>query len=452
MSTYPKHYCGIFGVYGSPEAAKHTFYGLFALQHRGQESAGIVCTDGMTLFEHKGMGLVPNVFAGSILLKLKGTSAIGHDRYSTTGDSELRNAQPLSIVCKRGSIALAHNGNLTNTNRLRTELQANGAIFLTTTDSETMLHLLARSDKPLEEAILEMMKKVEGAYSLVIMTTDSLIAVRDPNGFRPLSIGKLGETWVIASETCALDAINARFERDVEPGEIVTIDANGLRSLKAEIGVDTKPSFCVFEYVYFARPDSNLMGTNVYSARIAMGKKLAEEYPIEADIVVPIPDSGNCAALGYSEAREIPIVMAFTRNHYVGRSFIGSRQEERDRTVNIKLNLIPELVRGKRVVIVDDSIVRGTTSTARVKRIKAAGAKEVHMLVSCPPHKHSCFYGIDFPDPTKLIANRRSCEEIRQDLGLDSLGYLSERGLVEAVGSHDLCLACFNGEYPVKPE
>ncbi len=451
MTTYPKHYCGVFGIFGSAHAAEHTYHGLYALQHRGQEGAGIVSTDGEHFYEHKDMGLVVNVFSEAVLKKLPGHAAVGHNRYSTTGESSLKNTQPLTIASKRGSVAIGHNGNLTNTLRLRAELEADGAVFHTTTDSEVILHLLARGNFSLEEAIRAMTKQVEGAYSLVILTDNALIAVRDPHGFRPLSLGRLDDSWIIASETCAFDILNAKFERDVEPGEIVVIEKSGVRSLKTDTALVPK-ACCAFERIYFARPDSILDGRSVYNTRIAMGKKLAEEYPIDADIVVPVPDSGNYAALGYAEARKIPFVMAFIRNHYVGRSFIDPKQSGRDRAVNLKLNLIPELVKGKRVIVVDDSIVRGTTSKARVRRVREAGAREVHMLVSCPPHRHSCFYGIDFPDPSKLAATKSSNEEIRQTLGLDSLGYLSETGLVEAIGHNGLCTACFNGKYPVPPE
>ena len=451
MITYPKHYCGVFGIKGPQNAAEYAYSGLFALQHRGQESAGIISTDGKQFFRHVDMGLVRDVFNESTLRSLKGTMALGHNRYATTGESKVGNAQPLSIECKRGKIALAHNGNLTNTAALKAELANQGAAFLTSTDSEVMLLLLARSDSnaPIGQAILDMMAKVEGAYSLVIMTEDALIAVRDSHGFRPLSIGTLDGKPVIASETCAFDMIGAKFERDVSPGEVVIFRGNGRETLQAPN--QPEKAFCAFERIYFARPDSIMEGTDVYSTRFAMGTQLAEEYPIDADIIVPIPDGGVCAAMGYAKARGIEFIQAFVRNHYVGRSFIGPDQAKRLKIVNFKLNLIPRLVKGKRVVIVDDSIVRGTTCKARVKKVREAGAREVHLLVSCPPHMYPCYYGIDFPDPTKLIARSNTQEQIRVALGLDSLGYLSEEGLVKVLGTGH-CLACWNGRYPVAPK
>jgi len=446
--NYPKHYCGIFGIQGMPDAAKYAYSGLFSLQHRGQESAGIVtCHDGM-FFKHHGMGLVSQVFTDAILRDhLRGDTAIGHNRYATTGNSEIRNAQPLSIQCKHGDIALAHNGNLTNTRALKAELEKSGAAFQTTTDSEVMLLLLAQSEAPLDQAILDMMDRVEGAYSLVIMTKDLLIAVRDPHGFRPLSLGMLDGNPVIASETCALDTIGAHFEREVDPGEIVIFEGNKKpRTLTARS--HPKKSFCSFEHVYFAHPDSIIGGRSVYSIRKEMGHQLAREHPIEADLVMPVPDSGICAALGYHEESGIQFDLAFIRNHYVGRSFIQPTQVIRDFDARIKLNLIVSLVKGKRVIIVDDSIVRGTTSRMRVKTIKEAGAREVHMLISCPPHRYPCYYGIDFPDRSKLVAANHTVEEIRKNLGLDSLGYLSEEGLSQILGPGH-CMACWNGKYPV---
>jgi len=444
---YPKHYCGVFGIKGTPNAAENAYYGLYALQHRGQESAGIVSTDGKAFFEHKGMGLVPNIFTASALNALPGNMAVGHTRYSTAGSSEIKNAQPLPVECKLGLIALAHNGNLTNTRVLRAELERHGAVFQTTTDSELMLLIIAQSDAlTLDQAILDMMEKVEGAYSLVIMTKDALIAVRDPHGFRPLSLGTLDGNPVIASETCAFDIIGARFERDVKPGEVVIFDKNGMRSLMARSQFER--SFCSFEWVYFGRPDSKMGGRKVYNMRSAIGEQLAKEYPIKADIVVPIPDGGVWAAAGYAEAMGIKLVNAFVRNHYVGRSFINPTQTGRDKTVIFKLNLIPELVTGKSVIIVDDSIVRGTTSRLRVKKIKEAGAREVHVLISCPPHMHSCYYGIDFPDRSKLVAVSHTNEQIRKMLGVDSLGYLSREGLASILGPGH-CMACWDGNYPV---
>ncbi|MDB6030637.1 MAG: amidophosphoribosyltransferase [Verrucomicrobiales bacterium] len=448
---YPKHYCGVFGIYGHPNAAELTYYGLYALQHRGQESAGIVVSDGNQFRTHRGMGLVSQVFNGSVLHDLVGSMAVGHTRYSTTGSSHIRNAQPLTVDCARGQIAIAHNGNLTNANQLREELEANGSIFQTSVDSEIILHLMAQPTAGgSRNNLLRTVQQIEGAYSLVIMTDHELIGVRDPHGFRPLSIGKVGDSWVLASETCAFDLINAKLVRDVEPGEIVIINKDGLTSIQA-FPLQERRAFCIFEYVYFARPDSTIANRNVYKVRVDMGRQLAREYPIKADIVVPVPDSGNCAGLGYSMESGIPYEMAFVRNHYIGRSFLQPSQLIRDFNVRVKLNLIPQLVKGKRVIIVDDSIVRGTTCKARVNNLKEAGATEVHVLVSCPAHMNPCVYGIDFPDRSKLMAANHSHDEIRKYLNADSLGYLSQEGMVAATGlpKENFCMACYDGNYPV---
>ncbi|MGD1086742.1 MAG: amidophosphoribosyltransferase, partial [Verrucomicrobiota bacterium] len=440
------------GIYGHPNAAELTYYGLYALQHRGQESAGIVACDGRQFREYKRMGLVSQIFNGEILHGLVGSMAVGHTRYSTTGSSHLRNAQPLTGDSKRGQIAIAHNGNLTNAAQLREELEQNhGAVFTTSVDSEIILHLLAQPTVGgSENNLLQTVRRLEGAYSLVIMTESELIGVRDPFGFRPLCLGRAGDAWVLASETCALDLISGKHERDVAPGEIVIIDKNGPRFLQA-FPEQSARAFCIFEYVYFARPDSNIAGRNVYKVRVAMGREMAREHPIAADVVVPVPDSGNCAALGYALASGIPYEMAFVRNHYVGRSFLQPSQLIRDFDVRVKLNLITELVRGKRVVVIDDSIVRGTTCKARVNNLKEAGAKEVHVLVSCPPHMNPCVYGIDFPDRSKLMAASHSLDEIRKYLNADSLGYLSQEGMVRATGlpQDSFCMACYDGRYPV---
>ena len=451
MQCYPKHYCGVFGIYGHPNAAELTYYGLYALQHRGQESAGIVTSDGKLFHAHKGMGLVSQVFKGDILHDMVGPIAVGHTRYSTTGSSQLKNAQPLTVDCARGQIAIAHNGNLTNAAKLRDELESKGSIFQTTVDSEIILHLMAQpANNGSRNSLVDTIRKIEGAYSLVIMTEKELIGVRDPHGFRPLSIGRIGDAWVLASETCALDLIHAKFVRDVQPGEIVVINDQGLSSLQA-FSEQQRRAFCIFEYVYFARPDSSIANRSVYKVRVEMGKELAREFPIQADIVVPVPDSGNCAALGYSLESGIPYEMAFVRNHYIGRSFLQPSQLIRDFDVRVKLNLIQELVKGKRVIVVDDSIVRGTTCKARVNNLKEAGAKEVHVLVSCPPHMHPCVYGIDFPDRSKLMAANHSLEEIRKYLSADSLHYLSQEGMVRATGlpATSFCMACYDGNYPV---
>jgi amidophosphoribosyltransferase len=451
MQHYPRHYCGVFGVYGHPNAAELTYYGLYALQHRGQESAGIVTSDGRQFRAHKGMGLVSQVFKGDALHNMVGHIAVGHTRYSTTGSSHLVNAQPLMVDCARGQIAIAHNGNLTNASHLRDELEARGSIFQTTVDSEIILHLMAQPcENGQGSSLLQSIRRIEGAFSLVIMTENELIGVRDPHGFRPLCLGRIDDGWVLASETCALDLIHARFVRDVEPGEMVVINGNGLSSLQV-FPEQERRAFCIFEYVYFARPDSTIANRNVYKVRVEMGRQLAREFPLDADLVVPVPDSGNCAALGYSLESGIPFEMAFVRNHYVGRSFLQPSQLIRDFDVRVKLNLIEELVKDKRVIVVDDSIVRGTTCKARVNNLKEAGAKEVHVLVSCPPHMHPCVYGIDFPDRSKLMAANHSLEEIRKYINADSLYYLSQAGMVAATGlpRNAFCMACYDGNYPV---
>ncbi|MCS7091371.1 MAG: amidophosphoribosyltransferase [Verrucomicrobiota bacterium] len=451
MQAYPKHYCGVFGVFGHPKAAELTYYGLFALQHRGQESAGIVVSDGNRFDVHKGMGLVPQVFDAQRLQSLKGHLAIGHTRYSTTGSSQVHNAQPLTVDCARGKIAVAHNGNLTNAAVLREELESAGSIFQTTVDSEIVLHLLAQpGPNGSANSLVHAIRRLEGAYSLLIMTERELIAARDPHGFRPLVLGRVDGAWVVASETCAFDLIHAHYEREIQPGEILIIREGGLLSLQA-FPEHRRRAFCVFEYVYFARPDSVLEGRNVHLARVEMGRQLAREHPVAADLVIPVPDSGNSAALGYALESGIPFEMAFVRNHYVGRSFLQPSQLIRDFNVRVKLNLIGELVRGKRVVVVDDSIVRGTTCKARVNTLKEAGAKEVHVRVSCPPHMFPCVYGIDFPDRSKLMAANHSLDEIRHYLKADSLQYLSLEGMVKAIGRarDTFCLACYNGDYPV---
>ena len=450
MQHYPKHYCGVFGVFGHPNAAELTYYGLYALQHRGQESAGIVTCDGKQFREFKGMGLVSQIFNGDILHDLIGNMAVGHTRYSTTGSSALRNAQPLTGNCLRGQIAIAHNGNLTNASQLRDELEAKGIMFQTTVDSEVILYLIAQPNNGHDNHLVHAMRKLEGAYSLAIMTENELIGIRDPHGFRPLCIGKIDGAWILASETCALDLIHAKFVRDVEPGEIVIINKDGLASIQA-FPEHQRRAFCIFEYVYFARPDSTIANRNVYKVRVEMGRQLARENPIKADVVVPVPDSGNCAALGYSEESKIRFEMAFVRNHYIGRSFLQPSQLIRDFDVRVKLNLITELVKGQRVIVVDDSIVRGTTCKTRVNNLKEAGAKEVHVLVSCPPHMNPCVYGIDFPDRKKLMAASHSLEEIRKYLNADSLHYLSQDGMVKATGlpKNSFCMACYDGNYPV---
>ena len=459
--TRPRHYCGLFGIYGHPNAADLTYYGLYALQHRGQESAGITASDGVDLRTYKGMGLVGQVFDKNILRSLPGHLAIGHVRYSTTGSSNIKNAQPLVVDCARGQIAIGHNGNLTNASRLRAELEEQGSIFQTTVDSEIILHLLARpTDEDRAHSLETVMRKIQGAYSLVIMGEDELIGVRDPFGFRPLVLGRLaapeeggskaGAAWVLASETCALDLIHAEYVRDITPGEIIVINKNGLRSVNPWADTQQPHAFCIFEFVYFARPDSDLYHKNVAQVRINLGRQLAREHPVEADLVIPVPDSGNWAAMGFSEESGVPFGNAFVRNHYVGRTFLQPSQLIRDFGVRVKLNLIEEMVAGKRVVVVDDSIVRGTTARARVTTLREAGAKEVHMRVSCPPHKWPCAYGIDFPTRKELMAANNSQEQIRDFLGANSLGYLSLESMIVATGlpANEFCTACYTGNYP----
>ena len=447
---FPQHECGIFAVFGHPNAAVLTYYGLFALQHRGQESAGIVTSNGggSSFQMHRDMGLVSQVFGAAELEQLKGTRAVGHSRYSTTGSSTLKNAQPFVVDCFRGQIAVAHNGNLINAAVLRDELERKGSIFQTTADSEIIPHLLAQ---PLSNggSALSVLRRLEGAFSLIIMSEREIVAVRDPFGFRPLVLGKLDGAYIIASETCAFDLVHADFIREIEPGEVVIISEDGIRS-EWPFRVE-KQAFCMFEYVYFSRPDSIIGGINVAKVRTEMGRELARRYPVEADIVVPVPDSGNYAALGFAQELNIPYEHAFVRNHYIGRTFLQPSQLIRDFDVRVKLNLIKEAVEGKRVVVVDDSIVRGTTARARVVNLREAGAKEVHMRVSCPPHRFACHYGIDFPDPEKLIANQLSMEKICEYLGVDSLGYLDVAGMVRATGKpmSEFCLACFTGDYPL---
>jgi len=445
----PKHECGVFAVFGHPDAATLTYYGLFALQHRGQESAGIATSKGgqSQFCLHKNMGLVSQVFCPDDLEKLKGTRAIGHVRYSTTGSSTFVNAQPFVVDTARGQIAVAHNGNLVNAALLRHELEEAGSIFQTTADSEIVLHLLAQPEGARNP--LAALRRLEGAFSMVIMGEKEIIGFRDPYGFRPLCLGRLDGAYVLSSETCAFDLIHAEYIREIEPGEVVIIDEAGIRS---EFPFPkTRQAFCVFEYVYFARPDSDLRDANVKAVRVEMGRELARRHPVDADVVVPVPDSGVYAAMGFADQLGIPFDLAFVRNHYIGRTFIQPTQLIRDFNVRVKLNLIGESVRGKRVVVIDDSIVRGTTARARVVNLREAGAKEVHMRISCPPHRFACHYGIDFPDPEKLLANQCTIDEIRNYLGADSIGYLDVDGMVAATGGdkNTFCLACFTGEYPV---
>lgn len=444
-----KEYCGVVGVYGHKDASQLAYLALYALQHRGEESAGIVSFDGRKAIVHKGMGLVAEIFKESDLKKLKGHMAVGHVRYSTTGSSTVKNVQPLLVNHKKGFIAVAHNGNLTNSVELRNELEDGGSILQTTMDSELIVHLLVKDHQNnYREKIVPIVSKLEGAYSFVLAINDAIYAIRDPHGFRPLCIGKLGNGYIVASETCALDMVQAEYMRDVEPGETVIIDKSGLTSVKSpEV---KKHAFCIFENIYFARPDSNIFTKSVYLTRKNLGRMLAKEHPAEADMVMPIPDSGTYAALGYAEESRIPLEMGFVRNHYIGRTFIQPSQLIRDFKVKVKLNPIRDVLKGKRVVIVEDSIVRGTTSRGRVRALKAAGASEIHMRVSCPPLVSPCFYGIDFPTKKELIASSHSIEEIRQFIGVESLKYLSLEGMLGSMmlGKEEFCAACFTGDYP----
>ncbi len=447
-----KEACGLFGIYGHRDAARLTYLGLYSLQHRGEEAAGIVTYDGKQMRIHKAQGLVSEAFDEQMLHNLPGRSAIGHTRYSTTGSSDLKNAQPLLVNYAKGSIAVAHNGNLVNAFELRAHLEAFGSIFQTTVDSEIIVHLLARSShKTFDEDLIDCVRQIKGAFSLLFLTKDGLIGCRDPQGFRPLCIGRFNQTYVLSSETCALDLIGARFLREVEPGEIVMIGPNGLRSLHPFKDQPNKLAHCLFEHVYFSRPDSIVFGESVQAVRMRLGRQLAREHPVPADLVMPIPDSGNFAALGYSVESKIPFTMGMTRNHYVGRTFIQPAQEIRDLKVRVKFNPIKALIKGKRLIVIDDSLVRGTTTRARVKNLREAGAKEIHLRISCPPTRHSCFFGVDFPTRKELIANRMgSVEEIRKFLGADSLGYLSMEGLLKAVAKPDTyCTACWSGKYPI---
>ncbi|MFZ0890750.1 MAG: amidophosphoribosyltransferase [Candidatus Binataceae bacterium] len=443
--------CGVFGVYGHPEAANLVYLGLYALQHRGQESAGIVSSNGKSLISHRGMGLVADIFNSGVLARLEGTSAIGHNRYSTTGSTSLKNCQPLVVEYARGGLALAHNGNLVNFEELRERLESSGSIFQSSSDSEIIVHLIAGATAPtLAERVAEALAQVRGAYSLALLTEHEMIVVRDPFGFRPLVIGNLNGAIVVASETCALDLVHAEYVREVEPGEMLIINDDGMRSLRPFMPAPTRR--CIFEYVYFARPDSLLYGRNVYQVRKMQGRALARECPADADIVVPVPDSGNAAALGFAEESGLPFEMALVRSHYVGRTFIEPRQSIRHFGVKIKFNPVVELLRGKRIVLVEDSLVRGTTLRKVIPMLRQAGAREVHMRIAAPPITHSCFYGIDTPTREELVASHQSVEEIRRHITADSIGYLSWNGLYSFMNDgqrEGFCDACFTGNYPV---
>jgi amidophosphoribosyltransferase len=450
----PREACGLFGIHSHPDASKLTYFGLYALQHRGQESAGITVCQDKTIIGHKGMGLVSDVFDMTHLEELSGTSAVGHVRYSTTGSSILGNAQPFFVRHQHRSYALAHNGNLVNAHTLKDELERTGSIFQTTMDSEVFLHLFVKNLKHgFEGALVETVKRLKGAYSFVLLTSEGeVIGIKDPNGFRPLCLGRLNGSYVLASETCALDLVEAEFVRELDPGEIVIIGDQGVKSIQTQ-PEGARRTFCIFEYIYFARPDSTIYGKNVYLTRKSHGRQLAEESRVDADLVMPFPDSGTYAALGFSEASGIPFEMGMIRNHYVGRTFIQPTQSMRDFGVRVKLNPVKELLRGKDIIIIEDSIIRGTTAKTRVKALRELGVRRVHLRVSGPPHRFPCHYGIDFSTKGELIASSMSVEDLGRHLGLDSLAYLSLPGLLSSTGvenpeSH-FCKACFDGCYPV---
>lgn len=445
-----KEDCGVFGIVNHPEAARIAYLGIYALQHRGQESAGIASSDRQKLYLEKGMGYVSDVFDGSRLERLQGDSALGHVRYSTAGESAAWNAQPILIDCWRGPVALAHNGNLTNAAQLRHELERDGAIFHSTSDSEVILHLLSRSRRrTLQEAFVEALRIVQGAYSLMLLTPGYLLAARDPHGFRPLCIGRVNGSYAIASETCAFDLIEAEYLRDVEPGEVVRIEEGGLESqmpLPRE-----KPAYCIFEHIYFSRPDSLVFGRTVNASRREMGKNLAREHPVRADVVVPVPDSGVSAAIGYAQESGIPLEFGLIRNHYVGRTFIEPKQSIRNFGVKIKLNPVREILRNKSIVLIDDSIVRGTTSRKIMHIIRSMGAREIHVRITSPPLIAPCYYGIDIPTYRELIASSKSVDEIRAFIGADSLGYLSLESVLRSVeDKNQYCTACFTDRYPTE--
>ncbi len=450
----PREACGIFGVHGHPESEKLTYFGLYALQHRGQESAGIAVVQDGNIVSHKGMGLVSDVFIEDHLDQLRGSTAIGHVRYSTTGSSILNNAQPFVVHHRNRSYAVAHNGNLVNAHTLKKELEEAGSIFQTTMDSEILLHLFVKNlNHGFEGSLIKTVERLKGAFSFVMLTNKGeIIGIKDPNGFRPLCLGNLNGHYILASESCALDLVQAELIRELDPGEIVIIGDKGVKSIKTSI----KPvrTFCIFEFIYSARPDSTIFGKNVYQVRKAHGKRLAKESPVDADLVMPFPDSGNYAALGYHEQSGIPFEMGMIRNHYVGRTFIQPSQHMREFGVRVKLNPVRDLLKGKDIIIIEDSIIRGTTAKTRVKALRELGVKHIHMRVAGPPHRHPCHYGIDFSTRGELIASSKTVEELGRYLGLDSLAYLSLKGLLESTGfenpeSH-FCKACFDGCYPVE--
>jgi amidophosphoribosyltransferase len=449
-----KEKCGLYGIFGSEDAARHVYQGLFALQHRGQESAGIVSSDGANLRSYKGMGLVGEIFNERIIDELDGGIAIGHVRYSTTGSSNVNNAQPFLIKYSGGQIAIAHNGNLVNSRTLRHEYERDGSIFQTTMDTEIILHIIARAYRDGSDGLIEKaLAKIRGAYSLLFIRPDAMIAARDPHGFRPLCIGRRGGAWVVASETCAFDITDCEFVREVEPGEVVYFTKEGVTSSRIAEPVSETPRHCIFEHIYFARPDSVIFGDSVHEVRKRLGARLAADAPVDADMVISVPEGGASAAIGFSEASGLPMDRGFIVNRYVGRTFIKPDHRDRMASVKAKLNVLTEVVRGKRIVVVDDSVVRGTTCRAKMAILREAGAKEVHFRVTCPPHRFGCHYGIDFPKRDELLAVRHDLEEIREFLKVDSIAYQSLEGMLSCVSNPPghYCHACFTGEYALEP-
>lgn len=447
-----RHHCGLFGIVGHPDAAELCYLGLYAQQHRGQEGAGICTSDGVSVKRRAGLGLVTDALSPQDLKDLRNPIAIGHVRYSTTGSCSPENTQPLLVSCSIGQVAIGHNGNLVNAGDMRRDYEQHGHIFVSTSDTEVILHMLA--DKVFNEQpdpLATVLRQLRGSYCLLLLYPDRIEAVRDPHGNRPLCLGRLGDAWVVASETCALDIIEAKYVRDVEPGEIVTLSAAGLHSRRFTEAGGTRCAHCVFEHVYFADPASTIFGANVHLVRKELGRALAREAPVDADLVIAVPNCARCAAIGYHEQSGIPIGRGFTTNHYIGRSFIQPTQTIRDLTVRLKLNPIRASVAGKRLVVVEDSVVRGTTTRGKMSSLRAAGAREIHLRVASPPIRHPCYYGIDFPSREELVANTRSVDEIRAYLGVDSLAYLSRAGMLAATQqpADDFCDACFSGDYPI---
>jgi amidophosphoribosyltransferase len=447
-----KENCGVVGVFNLQDAGKSLYLSLFSLQHRGQESCGIVLSNSENVYIHKGMGLVEDVFSRVNFEKSKGDFGIGHVRYSTTGSSSEKNIQPFVVEYKGKTYAIAHNGNLVNSYSLRKKLEEEGTLFQTTLDTEIIMHLIFKSKKnEFIDKLIDGLKKVKGAYSLVIFTPEGLYAVKDPHSFKPLCLGRINDGYIVASESCVFDLVGAEYLREIDAGEILFIGTNGLKSYYLK---KNKISRCIFEFIYFARPDSKIFGKSVYIARKKLGEKLAEELPFKGDIVIPVPDSGNIAAIGVSEKLNIPFEMGFIRNHYVGRTFIKPFQSSRELGVKIKLNVVTDVIKDRDIIVVEDSIVRGTTSTLRIKELRKAGAKRVYMCISCPPIKYPCFYGIDFPSKKELIASHKEIEEIRETIGLDGLYYLSLEGMLSSISlpSDEFCTACFTGNYPVETD